>query len=128
MIMKKLIIAAFAMGLLAFTACSEKKATNPAPAQAEQTVVKDSAFQQAAAGEYKSADGTRSITLNSDFTAKTKNFDKEYYKWELMAKPEGTTAVIFLDRKGIDADVKDQATIDTEDGSIIVKNETFRKK
>nr|WP_297656574.1 hypothetical protein [uncultured Prevotella sp.] len=126
--MKKLIIAAFAMGLLAFTACSEKKATNPAPAQAEQTVVKDSAFQQAAAGEYKSADGTRSITLNSDFTAKTKNFDKEYYKWELMAKPEGTTAVIFLDRKGIDADVKDQATIDTEDGSIIVKNETFRKK
>ncbi|HBF04724.1 MAG TPA: hypothetical protein DDW28_00925 [Prevotella sp.] len=116
------------MGLLAFTACSEKKATNPAPAQAEQTVVKDSAFQQAAAGEYKSADGTRSITLNSDFTAKTKNFDKEYYKWELMAKPEGTTAVIFLDRKGIDADVKDQATIDTEDGSIIVKNETFRKK
>ncbi len=128
MIMKKLTIAAFAMGLLAFTACSEKKATNPAPAQAEQTVVKDSAFQQAAAGEYKSADGTRSITLNSDFTAKTKNFDKEYYKWELMAKPEGTTAVIFLDRKGIDADVKDQATIDTEDGSIIVKNETFRKK
>lgn len=128
MIMKKLIIAAFAMGLLAFTACSEKKATNPAPAQAEQTVVKDSAFQQAAAGEYKSADGTRSITLNSDFTAKTKNFDKEYYKWELMAKSEGTTAVIFLDRKGIDADVKDQATIDTEDGSIIVKNETFRKK
>ena len=128
MIMKKLIIAAFAMGLLAFTACSEKKATNPAPAQAEQTVVKDSAFQQAAAGEYKSADGTRSITLNSDFTAKTKNFDKEYYKWELMAKPEGTTAVIFLDRKGIDAEVKDQATIDTEDGSIIVKNETFRKK
>ena len=126
--MKKLTIAAFAMGLLAFTACSEKKATNPAPAQAEQTVVKDSAFQQAAAGEYKSADGTRSITLNSDFTAKTKNFDKEYYKWELMAKPEGTTAVIFLDRKGIDADVKDQATIDTEDGSIIVKNETFRKK
>jgi len=128
MIMKKLTIAAFAMGLLAFTACSEKKATNPAPAQAEQTVVKDSAFQQAAAGEYKSADGTRSITLNSDFTAKTKNFDKEYYKWELMAKPEGTTAVIFLDRKGIDADVKDQATIDTEDGSIIVKNETFRTK
>lgn len=126
--MKKLTIAAFAMGLLAFTACSEKKAANPAPAQAEQTVVKDSAFQQAAAGEYKSADGTRSITLNSDFTAKTKNFDKEYYKWELMAKPEGTTAVIFLDRKGIDADVKDQATIDTEDGSIIVKNETFRKK
>ncbi len=126
--MKKLTIAAFAMGLLAFTACSEKKAANQAPAQAEQTVVEDSAFQQAAAGEYKSADGARSITLNKDLTAKTKGLDKEYYKWELMAKPEGTTAVIFLDRKGIDADVKDQATIDTEDGSIIVKNETFRKK
>ena len=128
MIMKKLTIAAFAMGILAFTACSEKKAANPAPAQAEQTVVEDSAFQQAAAGEYKSADGARSITLGSDFTVKTNGLSKEYYKWELMAKPEGTTSVIFLDRKGIDADVQDQATIDTEEGSIIIKNETFRKR
>ena len=54
--MKKLSILAFAMGLMAFTACSEKKAPAPAPAQAEQTVVTDSAFQAAAAGEYKSAD------------------------------------------------------------------------
>ena len=48
--MKKLSILAFAMGLIAFTACSEKKAPAPAPAQAEQTVVTDSAFQAAAAG------------------------------------------------------------------------------
>ena len=85
--MKKLSILAFAMSLIAFTACSEKKA--PAPAQAEQTVVTDSAFQAAAAGEYKSADGERSVTLNSDFSVKVKGLNKEFYKWELPAKPEG---------------------------------------
>lgn len=128
--MKKLSILAFAMGLIAFTACSEKKAPAPAPApaQAEQTVVTDSAFQAAAAGEYKSADGERSVTLNSDFSVKVKGLDKEFYKWELPAKPEGKAAVIILSRKGLDADVQEQATLDTEEGSIIIKNETFRKK
>lgn len=126
--MKKLTIAAIAMGVLTFTACSEKKSANHPSTKVEETVVKDSAFQQAASGEYKSADGARSITLNSDFTAKTQGIDKEYFKWELMSKPEGTSSVIFLVRKGIDSDVKDQATIDTEDGSIVVQNETFRKK
>ena len=87
--MKKLSILAFAMGLIAFTACSEKKAPAPAPTQAEQTVVTDSA---------------------------------------LPAKPEGKAAVIILSRKGLDADVQEQATLDTEEGSIIIKNETFRKK
>ena len=124
--MKKLSILAFALGLIAFTACSEKKA--PAPAQAEQTVVTDSAFQAAAAGEYKSADGERSVTLNSDFSVKVKGLNKEFYKWELPAKPEGKATVIILSRKGLDADVQEQATLDTEEGSIIIKNETFRKK
>lgn len=99
----------------------------PAPAQAEQTVVTDSAFQAAAAGEYKSADGERSVTLNSDFSVKVKGLNKEFYKWELPAKPEGKAAVIILSRKGLDADVQEQATLDTEEGSIIIKNETFRK-
>ena len=54
--------------------------------------------------------------------------DKEVYKWELPAKPEGKAAVIILSRKGLDADVQEQATLDTEEGSIIIKNETFRKK
>ena len=127
--MKKLSILAFAMGLIAFTACSEKKAPAQArPAQAEQTVVTDSAFQAAAAGEYKSADGERCVTLNSDFSVKVKGLDKEFYKWELPAKPEGKAAVIILSRKGLDADVQEQATLDTEEGSIIIKNETFRKK
>ena len=124
--MKKLSILAFALGLIAFTACSEKKA--PAPAQAEQTVVTDSAFQAAAAGEYKSADGERSVTLNSDFSVKVKGLNKEFYKWKLPAKPEGKAAVIILSRKGLDADVQEQATLNTEEGSIIIKNETFRKK
>lgn len=127
--MKKLTLMAFAMGMLAFTACSEKKAAAPAEAAApvEEEVVTDSAFQAAAAGDYKSADGKRVITLNADFTAKTTNLDKDYYKWELEVKPQGTAANITLDRKGLDADVKEQATLDTAEGKLIVKNETFRK-
>lgn len=119
---------AFAMGMLAFTACSEKKAAPAtATAQVNETVITDSAFQQAAAGEYKSADGSRVITINSDFTVKTTNLDKEYYKWSLPVKPQGTAANIELVRKGLDADVSDQATIDTEEGSLVLKNETYRK-
>lgn len=125
--MKKLTILAIAMGMVAFTACSEKKAA-PVSAQAEQTVVEDSAFQAAAAGEYKSADGKRIITINADFTAKTTNYDKDYYKWELQVKPQGSAADIYLDRKGLDADVKDQATLDINEGTLLIKNETFRKK
>lgn len=126
--MKKLTLMAFAMGMLAFTACSEKKAAAPAEAAAPvEEVVTDTAFQAAAAGDYKSADGKRVITLNADFTAKTTNLDKDYYKWELEVKPQGTEANITLDRKGLDADVKDQATLDTAEGKLIVKNETFRK-
>lgn len=127
--MKKTTIVALAIGAVVFAACSGKKTEAPQPAQpVKQTVVEDSAFQQAAAGEYKSADGSRSITLGSDFTVKTNNLPKEYYKWELMAKPEGSSTVITLASKGLEADVTEQATIDTEEGSIIVKNETFRKK
>ncbi len=125
--MKKLSILAIAMSMLAFTACSEKKAPAQPAAQAEQTVITDSAAQQAIAGDYKSADGKRVITLNSDFTAKTSNLDKEFYKWSFLVKPEGTSVQIELARKGLDADVTEQAAIDTEDGSLLLKNETFRK-
>ena len=125
--MKKLSILAIAMGMLAFTACSEKKAPAQPAQQAEQTVITDSAAQKAIAGDYKSADGKRVITLNSDFTAKTSNLDKEFYKWSFLVKPEGTSVQIELARKGLDADVTEQAAIDTEDGSLLLKNETFRK-
>lgn len=124
--MKKLTLMAIAMGMLAFSACSDKKAA-PAAAPVEETVVTDSAFQQQAAGDYKSADGKRVITLGSDFTVKTAEVSKEYYKWELLVKPQGTTADIYLDSKGIDADVKEQASLDVEEGKLIVKNETYRK-
>jgi len=124
--MKRLAIMAMAMGMLAFTACSEKKTPAPA-AQPEETVVTDSAFQSSAAGEYKSADGNRSITLNSDFTVKTTGLDKDYYKWDLIVKPNGPSTTIELVRKGLDADVKDQVALDTEEGTLIVKNETYRK-
>ena len=68
--MKKLTLMAIAMGMLAFTACTEKKPAAAPAAQVEE-VVTDSAFQQAVAGEYKSADGKRIITINADFTVKT---------------------------------------------------------
>lgn len=123
--MKKILIFTFALGMIAFTSCSEKKATTAAPAQVE--VVTDSAFQNAAAGDYKSYDGAKVITLNSDFSVTVKG-TKEYYKWELIAKPEGSATTIFLDRKGVDADVQEQASLDTEEGTLILKNETYRKE
>ena len=125
--MKKLTIVALGLGLLAVTACNNKKAETPAPAPAEQEVIKDSAFQKAAAGDYKSLDGKTVITLGSDFSASTKNYNKEFYKWELAMQPQGSEAVILLDSKGMDTDIKEQAQIDVEEGKIIVKNETFRK-
>ena len=72
--------------------------------------------------------GSEMCIRDSDFSVKVKGLNKEFYKWELPAKPEGKAAVIILSRKGLDADVQEQATLDTEEGSIIIKNETFRKK
>ena len=90
-------------------------------------MVTDSAFQQAVAGEYKSADGKRIITVNVDFTVKTTGLDKDYFKWDMDVKPQGPSANINLIRKGLDSDVKDMVSVDTEEGTLIVKNETYRK-
>lgn len=125
-IMKKMTFMAIAMGLFAFTACQQTKKEAPA-AEPVVEVITDSATQQKVAGEYKSADGKRIITINSDFTAKTTGLDKDFFKWEFMVKPENSTVNINLVRKGLDAEVKDQAVIDTEEGSLLLKNETFRK-
>lgn len=124
--MKKLTLMAIAMGMLAFTACTEKKPAAAPAAQVEE-VVTDSAFQQAVAGEYKSADGKRIITVNADFTVKTTGLDKDYFKWDMDVKPQGPSANINLIRKGLDAEVKDMVSVDTEEGTLIVKNETYRK-
>lgn len=126
--MKKLTIMAIAMGALAFTACSEKKAPEAAQPTEVETAVTDSAFQKKAAGDYSTPDGKRVITLNSDFSVKTTNFDKEYYKWALVAKPEVSAVDIQLVRKGIDADVTESATLDVNEGTLLINNETFRKK
>lgn len=127
--MKKTTILAFCLGLLAFTACGDKKAPQAAqaPAAQEQTAITDSAFQAAMAGEYKSYDGKEVITLNSDFSASVKNYNKAYYKWEFMVQPEGNDANILISRKGVDTDIQDQALVDLAEGSITIKNETFRK-
>lgn len=125
-IMKKMTFMAIAMGLFAFTACQQTKKEAPA-AEPVVEVITDSATQQKVAGEYKSADGKRIITINSDFTVKTTGLDKDFFKWEFMVKPENTTVNINLVRKGLDAEVKDQAVIDAEEGSLLLKNETFRK-
>lgn len=123
--MKKILLFAFAVGMITFTSCNKKSTPKEAPVKAE--VVTDSAYQNAAAGNYKSYDGEKVITLNSDFSVKTKG-TKDYYKWELIAKPEGSATTIFLDRKGVDSDVQEQATIDTEEGTLVLKNETYRKE
>lgn len=125
-IMKKMTFMAIAMGLFAFTACQQTKKEAPA-AEPVVEVITDSATQQKVAGEYKSADGKRIITINSDFTVKTTGLDKDFFKWEFMVKPENSTVNINLVRKGLDAEVKDQAVIDVEEGSLVLKNETFRK-
>lgn len=125
--MKKLSIAALALGLLAITACNNKKQEAPAPAQVEVEVITDSAFQEKVAGEYKSLDQQTVITLNKDLTASVKGYNKEYYKWGFMTQPEATTINIELIRKGADTDVKDQALLDVEEGKLVLKNETFRK-
>lgn len=125
-IMKKMTFMAIAMGLFAFTACQQTKKEAPA-AEPVVEVITDSAAQQKVAGEYKSADGKRIITINSDFTVKTTGLDKDFFKWEFMVKPENSTVNINLVRKGLDAEVKDQAVIDAEEGSLLLKNETFRK-
>lgn len=125
--MKKLSFIALALGLLTMSACDNKKAETQAPAQAEVEVIKDSAFQEKVAGEYKSLDQKTVITLNSDFTASVKEYNKQYYKWEFTTKPEATTLNIELIRKGADTDVKDQALLDVEEGKLVLKNETFRK-
>lgn len=125
--MKKITFLAFAVGILTITACNSKKESKTEVVPAEQTAVSDSAFQKAALGDYKSLDGSRMITLNSDFTVATKNLDKEYYKWELVTAPQDSTANIILNRKGLDADVQEQALLDLNEGKIVIKNETFRK-
>ena len=109
--MKKLSIVALALGLLAITACNNKKEEAKAPAQAE----------------YKSLDQQTVITLNKDLTASVKGYNKEYYKWGFVTKPEVTTINIELIRKGADTDVKDLALLDVEEGKLVLKNETFRK-
>ena len=124
--MKKMTFMAIAMGLFAFTACQQTKKEAPA-AEPVVEVITDSATQQKVAGEYKSADGKRIININSDFTVKTTGLDKDFFKWEFMVKPENSTVNINLVRKGLDAEVKDQAVIDAEEGSLLLKNETFRK-
>lgn len=126
--MKKLSILALGLGLLAITACNNKKAETAAPAaQPVEEVITDSAYQQKAAGDYKSPDQKTVITLNADMTASVQNYSKEYYKWEFVTKPEGDEVNIVLVRKGIDADIKDQAILDTAEGKIVVDNETLRK-
>lgn len=120
---------ALCMAMLVFAAsCGNKKAeTTAEPAKVEVEVITDSAFQQKAAGDYASLDQKTVITLNSDFTVTTKNYKKNYYKWEFMVQPQGSAANIMLASKGMDTDIKDQAIIDVEEGKIVVNNETFRK-
>lgn len=125
--MKKKTILAFACGIICLTACNNKKASDE-PVKVEVEAITDSTSQAAIAGEYKSYDGKTVITLGKDFTVKVKDYDKDYYKWEFIVEPAGQKIInINLDRKGLESDVQEQAVVDTEEGAITIKNETFRK-
>lgn len=126
--MKKTSILLLGAGILALTACggNKKAETATTTAAPEAEVIIDSAFQKAAAGDYKSYDKTKVITLGEDFTVKTQN-DQDYYKWELAAQPQDSMAAIYLNRKGQDTDIKKDAQLDLSEGTLVIKNETYRK-
>lgn len=125
--MKKTMIFAIVLGMMTLSSCNEKKA--PQPKETVTTTITDSIFQTTAAGNYKSYDGKKVISINSDFSVHTQNMDKDYYKWAFLTDPKGTTlATISLVRKGLDADVEEQATLNTSEGTLLIKNETFRKE
>ena len=86
----------------------------------------DTAFMQANAGEYKSYDGGKSITLKADGTVECKNTKYNYDSWGVMEKNE-SQASCRLSRKGIDRPISVSAFMDTHEHSIVVDNETFRK-
>ena len=122
-----MIFAVVAAGL-AMASCNGKKAEQAAPAttlQEDSTPV-DTAFLNKAVGEYKSYDGSKSITLNADFTVTTKN-DKDFYKWDIAMEPQNDMAAITLFRKGADKDIEAQAQLDLVEEALTIKNETYRK-
>lgn len=123
--MKKTFIFTMALSMMTLAACTDKKPSANPQVTAE-TALTDTAFQKAAAGEYKSYDGSKSITLTSDFNVTTKNAE-QYYKWEFLTLPQDSMAVINVSKKGIDADIQTQAQIDLVEGALTIKNETFRK-
>lgn len=126
--MRKTILFAMVLGIMALSACNDnkKQQENMEAETSVQSAPADSAFQEAAAGDYKSYDGSKVITLNKDLTVTTKNCEK-YYSWELIAQPQDSVAAIYLNKKGIDADIQAQAQLDLVEGALTIKNETFRK-
>lgn len=128
--MKKVSILFVSSLLIGFASCSNK-APNTAESQdstAVSTAIVDSTFAKAAAGDYLSYDLQRTITLNADGTITTKGVSQEYTGWELASQPADSMAEIRVDRKGIDAVVKDPGAIDLKDGRLLIKDETYRKR
>ncbi len=116
--------------LMGFASCGNK-ASNTVEGQDSTVLSKvmvDSAFAKAAAGDYLSYDLQRTITLNADGTITTKGIDQEYTEWELASQPTDGMAEIKVSRKGIDAVVKDPGAIDLNDGRLLIKDETYRKR
>lgn len=116
--------------LLGFASCGNK---TPNTVESQDSIVApevlvDSAFAKSAAGDYLSYDLQRTITLNADGTITTKGVDQEYTAWELATLPKEGMAEIKVCRKGIDAVVKDPGAIDLNDGRLLIKDETYRKR
>lgn len=126
--MRKVTFIVLAFGAFALMACNGKKGdAAQQPVQQVEAPAVDSADIAAVAGEYKSYSGDKSITLNEDMSVTCKNVSQDYYKWALDAKPQDSMGFVTLSRKGLEQDVNDQIQYDLVEGSILIKNETFRK-
>jgi hypothetical protein len=122
--MKKLIMMIAAAGMVCLSACDSKPAQK---VQKGSTEIVDTAFQNKAAGEYRSYDSKRTLILTADGKVSSEGFKTDYTSWQLAAKPVGDMADIFLVRQGIEAPVKDKGTIDLKEGIVTTKDESFRK-
>ena len=111
---KSIILAAIALSF-GLTACNQQKkvkAEMPTAEMQEEPV--DTAFMQANAGEYKSYDGGKSITLKADGTVECKNTKYNYDSWGVMEKNE-SQASCRLSRKGIDRPISVSVFMDTQE-------------
>lgn len=129
--MKKtiLLLSSAALMMFAVASCGNKTQTTDSVADSAQAEVVDTATQAAmkkVAGDYKSYDEKVVISLKADGTVETKGSDK-YVKWDMAPVSGGEEMYnVTVYKKGIDAPIPTQATINSSEKSLTIKNEVYR--